>query len=288
MKLASRIEKDLSAQLLSNSLSCPLTMDGLSQHYGVSYTPVRKALNGLIEEGLIRKKENGRLELIETFKPHTYEARSFEIEDIPDPSIEITRELVELSLSGKEVFIREESTARKHGLSRSSLRQILLKLAGEGLILHIPRRGWQVKPFRQEDLQSFIEVREVMELKALELAQSKLSKPEAKHRLQEIKASNQILKNRKVKVKIDNSLHQYLLELAGNPYLDDFFQRHGKYYSILFEWEGGNENAAIQAVRQHHAIIDALIDEDWALARTELSEHLRTNHPVLQEIRTFQ
>ena len=288
MKLASRIEKDLSAQLLSNSLSCPLTMDGLSQHYGVSYTPVRKALNGLIEEGLIRKKENGRLELIETFKPHTYEARSFEIEDIPDPSIEITRELVELSLSGKEVFIREESTARKHGLSRSSLRQILLKLAGEGLILHIPRRGWQVKPFRQEDLQSFIEVREVMELKALELAQSKLSKPEAKHRLQEIKASNQILKNRKVKVKIDNSLHQYLLELAGNPYLDDFFQRHGKYYYILFEWEGGNENAAIQAVHQHHAIIDALIDEDWALARTELSEHLRTNHPVLQEIRTFQ
>jgi DNA-binding GntR family transcriptional regulator len=288
MKLASRIEKDLSAQLLSNSLSCPLTMDGLSQHYGVSYTPVRKALNGLIEEGLIRKKENGRLELIETFKPHTYEARSFEIEDIPDPSIEITRELVELSLSGKEVFIREESTARKHGLSRSSLRQILLKLAGEGLILHIPRRGWQVKPFRQEDLQSFIEVREVMELKALELAQSKLSKPEAKHRLQEIKASNQILKNRKVKVKIDNSLHQYLLELAGNPYLDDFFQRHGKYYSILFEWEGGNENAAIQAVHHHHAIIDALIDEDWALARTELSEHLRTNHPVLQEIRTFQ
>jgi DNA-binding GntR family transcriptional regulator len=288
MKLASRIEKDLSAQLLSNSLSCPLTMDGLSQHYGVSYTPVRKALNGLIEEGLIRKKENGRLELIETFKPHTYEARSFEIEDIPDPSIEITRELIELSLSGKEVFIREESTARKHGLSRSSLRQILLKLAGEGLILHIPRRGWQVKPFRQEDLQSFIEVREVMELKALELAQSKLSKPEAKHRLQEIKASNQILKNRKVKVKIDNSLHQYLLELAGNPYLDDFFQRHGKYYSILFEWEGGNENAAIQAVHHHHAIIDALIDEDWALARTELSEHLRTNHPVLQEIRTFQ
>jgi DNA-binding GntR family transcriptional regulator len=263
-------------------------MDGLSQHYGVSYTPVRKALSGLIEEGLIRKKENGRLELIETFKPHTYEAQSFEIEDIPDPSIEITRELVELSLSGKEVFIREESTARKHGLSRSSLRQILLKLAGEGLILHIPRRGWQVKPFRQEDLQSFIEVREVMELKALELAQSKLSKPEAKRRLQEIKASNQILKNRKVKVKIDNSLHQYLLELAGNPYLDDFFQRHGKYYSILFEWEGGNENAAIQAVHQHHAIIDALIDEDWALARTELSEHLRTNHPVLQEIRTFQ
>ena len=288
MVLSSRIQNDLSAQLSSNSLSIPLTIDGLSQHYGVSYTPIRKALTGLIEEGLVRKKGNGRLEPIEIQNKEKYESSGFDIKDLPDPSIEITRELVELSLSGKEIFIREESTARKHGLSRSSLRQILLKLAGEGLILHIPRRGWQVKPFRQEDLQSFIEVREVMELKALELAQSKLSKPEAKHRLQEIKASNQILKNRKVKVRIDNSLHQYLLELAGNPYLDDFFERHGKYYSILFEWEGGNQNAAIQAVHQHHAIIDALIDEDWALASTELSEHLRTNHPVLQEIRTFQ
>lgn len=288
MILSSRIQNDLSAQLSSNSLSIPLTIDGLSQHYGVSYTPIRKALTGLIEEGLVRKKGNGRLEPIEIQNKEKYESSGFDIKDLPDPSIEITSELVELSLSGKEIFIREESTARKHGLSRSSLRQILLKLAGEGLILHIPRRGWQVKPFRQEDLQSFIEVREVMELKALELAQSKLSKPEAKHRLQEIKASNQILKNRKVKVRIDNSLHQYLLELAGNPYLDDFFERHGKYYSILFEWEGGNQNAAIQAVHQHHAIIDALIDEDWALASTELSEHLRTNHPVLQEIRTFQ
>jgi DNA-binding GntR family transcriptional regulator len=285
MKLASRIEKDLSAQLLSNSLSCPLTMDGLSRHYGVSYTPVRKALNGLIEEGLIRKKENGRLEPVATCKPLTLERRSFEIEDLPDPSIEITRELVELSLSGKEVFVREESTARKHRLSRSSLRQILLKLAGEGLILHIPRRGWQVKPFRQEDLQSFIEVREVMELKALELAQSKLSKPEAKERLQEIKASNQILKKRKVKVMIDNSLHQYLLELADNPYIDDFFQRHGKYYSILFKWEGGDEKAASEAVTQHHEIIDALLAQNWLFAKKLLSHHLHSNHPVLSNLR---
>jgi len=213
-------------------------MDGLSQHYGVSYTPIRQALDGLIEDGLLRKKENGRLELIETLKPHTYEARSFEIEDIPDPSIEITRELIELSLLGKEIFVREEITARKHGLSRSSLRQILQRLAGEGLVLHLPRRGWQVKPFRQEDLQSFIEVREVMELKALDLAQAKLRKPEAKSKLLKIKSSNKISRYGKVKVSIDNSLHQFLLELADNPYLQDFFDRHGKYFSILFNWEG--------------------------------------------------
>ena len=284
MKLSSRIQNDLSAQLRSNVLSIPLTMDGLSKHYGVSYTPIRQALDGLIEDGLLRKKENGRLELIKTFKPQTYEGRSFEIEDLPDPSIEITRELVELSLSGKEIFVREEITARKHGLSRSSLRQILQRLAGEGLVLHLPRRGWKVKPFRQEDLQSFIEVREVMELKALDLAKAKLHKPEAKTKLIKIKSFNKVSRNGKVKVSIDNSLHQFLLELADNPYLQDFFDRHGKYFSILFNWEGENHEAAKQAVAQHHDIIDALLDEDWALAKKHLSHHLRENHPVLQEI----
>ena len=288
MKLSSHIQNDLGSQLMSNSLTVPLTMDGLSQHYGVSYTPIRQALNRLIEDGLIRKKTNGRLEPLKLSNQKNIEISKYEPSQERIQSTQITEELVQLSLSGKEIFVREEATARKYNISRSSLRQVLQRLAGEGLVLHIPRRGWQVKPFRQEDLQSFIEVREVMELKALELAQSKLSRPEAKQRLQEIKVSNQISKNGKVKVKIDNSLHQYLLELADNPYLDDFFQRHGKYYSILFEWEGGNENAAIQAVHQHHAIIDALIDEKWTLARTELSKHLRTNHPVLQEIRTGQ
>ena len=209
---------------------------------------------------------------------------AFHQELVEDPVTLITEELVKVSLSGKETFIREQATALKHGLTRSALREVLQRLAGEGLILHIPRRGWLVKPFRQEDLQAFLEVREAMELKALELARSKLTSSEAKVKLRQIKSSNKIYQNGKVRVIIDNSLHQYLIELAANPYIDDFFQRHGKYYSILFKWEGGDQQAGIQAVRQHHAIIDALLKEDWKVAAKELSVHLHTNHPVLQEI----
>ena len=64
MKLASRIANDLEAQLAGNSIPFPLTMDGISNHYGVSYTPIREALSGLIENGLLRKKSNGRLEAV--------------------------------------------------------------------------------------------------------------------------------------------------------------------------------------------------------------------------------
>lgn len=284
MKLASRIANDLEAQLAGNSIPFPLTMDGISNHYGVSYTPIREALSGLIENGLLRKKSNGRLEAVARRTKKKTKVSAFHQELVEDPVTLITEELVKVSLSGKETFIREQATALKHGLTRSALREVLQRLAGEGLILHIPRRGWLVKPFRQEDLQAFLEVREAMELKALELARSKLTSSEAKVKLRQIKSSNKIYQNGKVRVIIDNSLHQYLIELAANPYIDDFFQRHGKYYSILFKWEGGDEKAGIQAVKQHHAIIDALLKEDWKVAVKELSVHLHTNHPVLQEI----
>ena len=284
MKLASRIANDLEAQLAGNSIPFPLTMDGISNHYGVSYTPIREALSGLIENGLLRKKSNGRLEAVARRTKKKTKVSAFHQELVEDPVTLITEELVKVSLSGKETFIREQATALKHGLTRSALREVLQRLAGEGLILHIPRRGWLVKPFRQEDLQAFLEVREAMELKALELARSKLTSSEAKVKLRQIKSSNKIYQNGKVRVIIDNSLHQYLIELAANPYIDDFFQRHGKYYSILFKWEGGDEKAGIQAVKQHHAIIDALLKEDWKVAVKELSVHLHTNHPVLQKI----
>ena len=285
MKLVDRIKSDLGTRLLNNSISGPLTMDGLSEHYGVSYTPVREAIVELIGVGLIRKKSNGRLEAIPPNKRTKKSNFQTKQESEKKPVENITKELVEISLGGEECFIREEATAYKHGLTRSTLRQILQRLAGEGLIEHVPRRGWRVKPFRQEDMDAFIEVREVMELKALDLAKIRLCSPKSQSKLRQIKENNQLAKGKKDQAKIDNSLHAYFIDLAANPYIDDFFNRHGRYFTILFNWEGENEKAAAEAVIQHHQIVDALLAQDWSLAKKLLSHHLHSNHPVLSNLR---
>ena len=83
---------------------------------------------------------------------------------------------------------------------------------------------------------------------------------------------------------IDNSLHEYLIEKAGNYYIQDFFQRQGRYYNILFDWEDQDREAAIETVRQHQSILHALIKEEWSAARKALSFHIRNNHPILSKI----
>ena len=286
MSLVARIKNEIGSCLeRSEDLQIPLTVQGLSEHDGVSYTPVREAIGELIEIGLIRKKSNGRLEAITPKKRSKKLNFQTQQESEKKPVENITKELVEISLGGEECFVREEATANRHGLTRSTLRQILQRLAGEGLLEHVPRRGWRVKPFRQEDMDAFIEVREVMELKALDLAKTKLGSPESLTKLRQIKENNQLAKGKKRQAKIDNTLHAYFINLAANPYINDFFNRHGRYFTILFNWEGENEKAAAEAVSQHHEIIDALLAQNWSLAKKRLSHHLHSNHPVLRNLR---
>ena len=289
MSLVARIKNEIGSRLeRSEDLQIPLTVQGLSEHYGVSYTPVREAIGELIEIGLIRKKSNGRLEAITPKKRSKKSNFQTQKESQKKPVENITKELVEISLGGEECFVREEATAKRHGLTRSTLRQILQRLAGEGLLEHVSRRGWRVKPFRQEDMDAFIEVREVMELKTLDLAKAKLCTAESQKKLRQIRENNQLAKGKKGQTKIDNSLHAYLIDLAANPYINDFFDRHGRYFTILFNWEGENEKAASEAVIQHHEIIDALLDQNWSLAKKRLSHHLHSNHPVLSNIKGIQ
>ncbi len=56
------IRGDLQAHIAAGGpLPAPLTLDGLSGHYGVSMTPIRRAVRELIADGYLRRRENGRL-----------------------------------------------------------------------------------------------------------------------------------------------------------------------------------------------------------------------------------
>lgn len=282
MSLKNYIKNDLEARLRSGQeLPAQLTLESLAEHYQVSFSPVRLAIAELVEEGLLKKGANRRLVLnTKKIKPLKRGKKSALPEPPADMFEVITNEFVKLSLKGEPIDIREEVTARKYGISRSSLRIILNRLAGTGILDHIPRRGWRLRPFRQEDMQAFLEVRELLELKALDLAKPYLVKED----LQKILDGNVVPKSDSESVLIDNSLHEYIIDKAGNYYIQDFFQRQGRYYDILFDWEDQDRKTAIETVRQHQSILKALIKKDWRSARKALSYHIRDNHPILSKI----
>jgi DNA-binding GntR family transcriptional regulator len=220
MEITNYIKEDLSARLRSGQeLPVALTIDALSEHYQVSFTPVRTAIAELINEGLVIKGPNRRL--IAAQVPKGLGQPIPQPEFPPDKFSLVLNDLVQLSLRGQAIILREEVTAEKYGISRSAIRSILHRLAGEGVLDHLPRKGWRLRPFLQADLQAFIEVREVLEIKALELAQLKLD-PIV---LQQMLAANHLPTSEDLEPRIDESLHEYLVAQSRNSYIRDFFDR---------------------------------------------------------------
>jgi DNA-binding GntR family transcriptional regulator len=281
MSIAEYIQQDLAVRLRAgHELPAPLTLDSLAEHYQVSFTPVRTAIAGLIEEGLVEKGANRRLAASARQGTRSRKKAPSLPQRPRDPFERIANDLVKLSLDGEPVYLREEATAEKYDISRSAIRNIFHRLAGAGMLDHIPRRGWRLRPFRREDLQAFIEIREVLELKALELARPHLVAAD----LQRILDGNRFPKSDDEPPAIDNSLHAYIIEKAANEYVKEFFHRQGRYYEILFDWEDEDRATAIETVRQHREILEALLAKDWKGAARALSHHIRTNHPILSRV----
>ena len=242
MSIATFIKQDLIANIRSGEIgSDRLTLDALSKRYRVSATPVRAAVRELIEEKYLKKGNNGRLAV----QVESLGGAASAPQQPSDWGEVIANDLVQMSLEGVPVLLREETTAEKYGISRSSIRQIFHRLAGRGILQHLPRRGWQLRPFRQADLDAYIDMRVTLELKALELAWPRLVDED----LQAILDGNCLPANSEDRPISDNSLHAYLIEKSKNPFIADFFDRHGEYYNALFEWENLDREAQVQEIR---------------------------------------
>jgi DNA-binding GntR family transcriptional regulator len=284
MSISAYIKSDLQVRLRNGQeLPAELTLESLAEHYEVSFTPVREAVKQLVAEGWLQKGANRRLTVV---VPPVLAAEPAAVttDVAPEPPRDlmniIEQDLVRLSLQGEAVQIREEAAAQRYGISRSAVRNIFHRFAGAGLLEHLPRRGWQVRPFRQSDMHAFLEVRELLELKALELARPRIDPA----RIQQLLDCNRFPLTEADWPQIDNSLHAYLIELAGNPYISDFFLRQGRFYDILFDWEDQDRDTAIETVRQHREILEAIQEKEWSAARKALAWHIRWNHPILSRL----
>jgi DNA-binding GntR family transcriptional regulator len=210
---------------------------------------------------------------------------------------------VRLSLQGQTAFLRENAWSQRLGIGRGILRPLLSELAGLGFVLHVPRRGWQVRPFSEQDMLQYLEIRELLELKALELAQGHLDS----QRLQEMLEGNPTAPGDAVETDpwagqgppldpsgtdharaslppLNNEIHGYLIQQAGNRYIADFFQRHSAYYTQLFQMAAVQTGWRDAMAAQHREILLALLEHDWSRAQVALANHIRAQRPVVQEL----
>jgi DNA-binding GntR family transcriptional regulator len=270
MTLTRRIEQSLKAHVLAGEPPpYPLTLTGIAGHFGVSVMPARAAVDALVRERFLVQQDNRRLAFNPRrrakSRPSLAEAES--AITLPEKTVEDF--VIDLSLRGRDIFLREEAAARRFGIGRTVVRRIFGSLAGRGMLEHVPRCGWRVHAFRQQDMLDFLDVRETLELRALELARPRLDDA----RLEQLLEGN--TPDAEGRPRLDNRLHRYWIDLADNRYVRQFFAQNGIYFQALFDRAVLDDSIVAQRAAEHRAILAALLQCDWALANRELSRHIR-------------
>lgn len=273
MTLADRIQREMVALLADEQpLAFKLTLAGISDHFGVSPMPVRRAVDELIAQGLLRKHVNGRLEAVDDAIAALGRVEVEYAGDEQDAVDQrITDEVILRSLTREAHYLREAATAEQFGVGRTVVRRVFSRLSGQGMLKHVPRCGWLVRPYREKDMLDYLDVRETLELKALRIARDRLD-PAV---LEDHRAGNDP-GGRGRPVRLDNRLHGYWVEQSGNRYIQEFFEHNGDFYVALFDYAALEPSANKEMARQHIEVLDALLAGDFSTARQALVRHIRT------------
>jgi len=288
--IASNMADDLESRVRGNrGVPDDWTLAALAEMYGVSITPARQAVAELVDRGVLIREDNGRVRVDRRRLGRGASKAAGRASDAPaaraasvrpgDPTRDITEAVIAMSITGQDAYVREEVTAERFGVGRTVVRRVFGELAGAGMLTHVPRRGWRVRPYRKRDMRDYLAVRETLEIEALNAAWGRLDDKTLRKLLD---ANRPATRTRPAK--LDNRLHRYWIDLADNRYIRDFFDRHGPYYVALFEQAAPSAERVSEMVDQHRAILEALLARDRREAHRALSRHIRDQAPVVAQM----
>ena len=170
--------------------------------------------------------------------------------------------------------LREQSLARQYGVSRAPIRDALLQLTQEGLLVAKPNCGVKVGSPSGEEIQPLVvELRRKIEVFALRRVFSKLTDADI-DRLDETVQRLRIAcetEDLAAVVQQDMALHRYILEATGNT---DLLSMWLPIVSRMFLHYSRHRNM-MESYREHAAIVDAIRKKDKRAAIAALKENIQ-------------
>lgn len=173
--------------------------------------------------------------------------------------------------------IDEVQLSERFGMSRTPIREALVRLAGEGLIDTLPNRSTMVSPIDFLNMHSYFDALVLMYRVTTQLA-AKYHRPEdleAVRALQAEFAAAVEAQDALAMISTNAALHLAIAEAGRNPYFTGLFTRllnEGRRILRLY-YQSYNDRLPRRFVEEHDEIIAAVAARDTDLAERLAREH---------------
>jgi len=183
--------------------------------------------------------------------------------------------------------LRDEDLAAQLRVSRTPVREALMRLAQEGLVEIVPRSGTRVRNFTFEDIEHIFDVRIALEALAIRKAIARISDDQITHlrALHEQAEVGLRAGNTKPALEFDREMHRVVLESSGNKRLQEIMASINDLVS-LFRNIGARTPFHRGYTYRHRDILRAMERRDADAAAAMLAEHIEVAKQEL--FRDFQ
>jgi DNA-binding GntR family transcriptional regulator len=196
-------------------------------------------------------------------------------------ALQAYEQILNLILSGQAepgVMVTERRLADTLNMSRTPIRDALLMLEGEGLLIRQGSRGLQVKQTRVEDYMDALQVRQMLEPEAARLAAGRMPVDELDQLSEALNALIDDARHGKTKPErssvrdVDDRLHGGIGDAAGNPQLAQII-RTLRRQTQIFDLRSVPERLETTC-QEHLDIVGALRDGRGDDAAKAMRQHL--------------
>ena len=173
--------------------------------------------------------------------------------------------------------LREAQVAKQWGVSRTPMREAVRRASETGLLILRKNRAPLIRAFTEHDVDCLYQIRELMEVLALEQAWNKLPGEEIaalRNMAESIgSASSKTLIARALA--FDETLHKIWFDHCQNPWLTHYL-KNSRVFIRIFQHMMARDPALVRkSYQQHLAILETLGTANLQLGTQRLREHIR-------------
>ncbi len=183
---------------------------------------------------------------------------------------------IESGRYGGDARLVQEEVAETLGVSRQPVRQALLLLRNEGVLMNAPGRGLMVVPLEADKVRHLYEIRASLDALASRKAAERGSARARTEGAAFIERGRAAVSANSISEMIaaDMAFHHFLYELSGNPLIVETAAAHWSYLRCVMSAVLMTATTPKEIWDQHDAILQAVARSDSAEAERLAREHI--------------